>query len=180
MPRQKSNTINELLLFSCQAVSNSSRLHRPQNFRPLCPSLSPGVFSSSCPLHWWCHPTILSSASLFSFWHQSFPALGSFPMSWLFSSGGQNTGASASVLPMSIQGWFPLKLTGWISLLSKGLSRVFSSTTIRKHQFFSGLPSLWSRFQHQYVTAGETMALTIWNFVSKWCLCFSTNCLDLS
>ena len=179
MPHQKSNTINELL-FSCQVVSNSSRLHRLQNFRPLYPSLSPGVFSSSCPLHHWCHPTILSSVSLFSFWRQSFPASGSFPMSWPFSSGGQNTGASASVLPMSIQGWFPLRLTGWISLLSKGLSRIFSSTTIRKHQFFNVLPSLWSRFQHRYMTTGETIALTIWNFASKWYLRFLTNFLDLS
>ena len=117
MPRQKSNTINELLLFSCQAVSNSSRLHRPQNFRPLCPSLSPGVFSSSCPLHWWCHPAISYSDTLFSFCPQSFPAWGTFPISQLFASDDQNSGvsASASVFPVSIQGWLLLRLTGLIS-----------------------------------------------------------------
>ena len=90
-----------------------------------------------CPLSWWCPPTISSSVSPFSSCPQSFPASESFPMSWLFTSGGQSIGASASVLPMNSQGWFPLGLTGSISLLSKGLSRVFSSITIQKHQFFS-------------------------------------------
>ena len=102
----------------------------------------PRVFPSSCPLHWWCHPTISCSVALFSCL-QSFPASGSFPMSQLFASGSQRIGASASVLPMSIQGWFPFRLTGLISLQSKGLSRVSSSTTVGRHQFFCALPSLW-------------------------------------
>ena len=108
------------------------------------PSPSPGVCPSSCPLHWWCHPTILSSVTLFSFCIQSLPASGSFPMSWLLTSGAQSIGASASVLPMNIQGWFSLGLTDLISFLSNGLSRVFSSTTVCKHQFFGTQPSLWS------------------------------------
>ena len=101
------------------------------------PSLSPRVCSNSCPLNWWCHPTISSSFVPFSSCLQSFPVSGSFPMSWLLASGGQNIGNSAlaSVLPMNIQGWFSLGLTGLI-FLSKGLSRVFSSTTVWKHQFF--------------------------------------------
>ena len=99
-----------------------------------CPSLSPGVCSNSCPLSEWCHPTISFSITPFSSCPQYFPASGSFSMSWLFASGGQNTGAS--VLPVNIQGWFSLALTGLISLWSKGLSRVFSSSTVQRHQFF--------------------------------------------
>ena len=104
----------------------------------------PEVWPSSCPLSRWCHPTISSSVILFSYCPQSHPASGSFPMSQLFASGGQSIGtlASVSVLPMNTQGWFPLRLTGLISLLSKGLSRVFSSITDGKHQFFSTQPSL--------------------------------------
>ena len=109
-----------------------------------CPPLSPGVGSSSCPLSQWCYVTISSSAILFSFCLQYFPVSGPFPMSQLFPSGGQSTGASASVLLMSIQNWFPLELTGSISLQSKGLSRVFFSATVRRHQFFGAQPSLWS------------------------------------
>ena len=111
--------------------------------RLLCPPLSPGVCLNSCSLSWWCYLTISSSAMLF-FCLQSFPASWSFPMSWLFTSHGQNTGASASgsVLSMNIQGWFPLALTGLISLQSKGLSRVFSNTTVLKHQLFSAQCSL--------------------------------------
>ena len=109
-------------------------------------SFIPGVCSNSCPLSWWCHITISSSVVPFSSCLQSFPASGSFPMSEHFALGGQSSGASApaSVLLMSIQGWFPLGLTGLISLQSKGLSRVFSSTTIQKHQFFGTQFSLWS------------------------------------
>ena len=103
-------------------------------------------FRQSCLLHWWCHPVISSSDALFSFCPQSFPSSETFPISQLFTSGDQNIGASplVSVLPMSIQGWFPLRLAGLISLVSKGLSGVFSSTTVQRHQFFGALPSLWS------------------------------------
>ena len=119
--------------------------HGLQHARPPCPSPTPGVYSNSCPLSWWCHPTISSSVRPFSSCTQSFPASGSFPMSQLIASDDQNIGASASpsVLPMNIQGWFPLGLTGLISLLSRGLSRVFSSTTLRQYQFFGTQPSLW-------------------------------------
>ena len=132
------------LLVSHSVVSISLQSHGLQHSRLPCPLLSPRVGSDSCPLSWWCHPTISSSVIPVSFRLQSFPASGSFPMSQLFTSGGQSIGVLTSVLPMNIQGWFPLGLTGWISLLSKGLSRVFPSTTIQKHQFFSAQPSLWS------------------------------------
>ena len=135
-----------LLLFSHQVVSSSLHPHGLQHTRLPSPSLMPGVGSNLCALSWWCFLTIWSSTTPFSFCLQSFPASGSFPVSGPFASGGQNIGASVSpsVLPMDIQGWFPLGLTGLISLLSKGLSRVFSSTTVWKHQFFSAQPSLWS------------------------------------
>ena len=110
-----------------------------QHAKPPCPSPTPRVYSNSCPWSQWCHPTISSSVIPFSFGLQSFPASGSFPMSQLFTSGGQRIGVSAStsVLPMNIQDWSPLGWTDWISLTSKGLSRVFSNTTVQKHQFFS-------------------------------------------
>ena len=111
-----------------------------QHARPLCPSPSPEVCPSKCPLHWWCHPAISSSDALF-FCSQSFPASGTFPTSRWFASDDQNPGASASVLPMSIQVWLSLRLTGLISLLSKGLLGIFSSTTVQRHQFFGILPS---------------------------------------
>ena len=124
---------------SCSVVSNSLQPHGPP-----CPSPTPGVYSNSCPLSWWCHLTISPSVIPFSSCLQSFTASGSFPMSQFFGSSGQNIGASASasVLPMNIQGWFPLGWTGWISFQSKGLSRVFSNTTIQKHQFFGAQLSL--------------------------------------
>ena len=112
-----------------------------QLLRLLYPSLSPRVCSNSCPLSRWCHPIISSSVVPFSSILQSFLASGYFPVSWLFTSDGQSTGASASVLPMNIQGWFPLGLIGLISLLSKGLSRIFSSTTTWKHQLFGAQTS---------------------------------------
>ena len=120
--------------------------HRLQHANLLCPPLSPGTCSNSCALSQECYLTISVSATTFSFCPQSFPASGPFPVSQLFTSGGQSVGASASaiVLPMIIQSWFPLGLTGLISLQSKGLSRFFSSTTVRKHQFFGTQPSLWS------------------------------------
>ena len=130
-----------LLLFSCSVMSDSLLPHGLQHAWLPCPSLSLGVCSNSCPLSRWCHPTISSSVVFFSCPY-SFPASGSFPMSQLFALGGQSTGASASVLPMNIQDWFPLRLTGLISFLSKRLSRVFSNATVRKHQFFGTQPSL--------------------------------------
>ena len=130
--------------FGCSVMSDSLRSHGLQHSRPPCPSPTPRVYSNSCPLSLWCHPTISSSVIPSSSYLQSFPASGSFPVSQFFASGGQSIGASASVLSMSIQDWFPLGLTGLISLLSKRISRVFSSTTIQKHQFFSAQPSLWS------------------------------------
>ena len=137
-----------LLSFSCSVVSDSLQPHRLQHAKHPCPSPTPGACSNSCPSSQWFHPTISSSVTPFSSCLRSFPAPRSFPMSWLFLSGGQSTGASASasVLPMNIQDWFPLGWTGLFSLLSKGLSRVFSNTTVQKHQFFSAQPSLWSSF----------------------------------
>ena len=124
--------------FSHSVMSDSLRPHGLQHARLPCPSPTPGAYSSSCPLSWWCHPTISSSVIPFSSRLQSFPTSGSFLMSQFFASGSQTIGvsASASVLPMNIQDWFPLGWTGWISLQSKGLSRVFSNTTVQKHQFF--------------------------------------------
>ena len=124
-------------LFSCSVMSDSLGPHGQQHTRLPCSSVSPGVCSNSCALSQWCHPTISSSVAPFSSCPQSFPVSGSFPMSQLFTSGGQRIGASASVFPMNIQGWFPLGLTGLISLQSKGLWRVFSSTIVQKHQFFN-------------------------------------------
>ena len=123
-------------LFSCSVMSDSLWPHELQHTRFPCPSLSPRVCSNSYPLHWYCYLTISSSVTPF-FCPQSLPASGSFSVIWLFASGGQIIGASASVLPINIQSWFPLGLTGLISLLSKGLSRVFFSTTRQKYQFFS-------------------------------------------
>ena len=125
-----------LLLFSRSVMSNSLQPHGLQHARPLCSTLSPRPCSNLCPLSWWYHPTIWSSAVPLSSWIQSFPASGSFPMSQLFASGGQSirASASASALPIYIQAWFPLGLTGLITLQSKGLSRVLH-TTVQKHQF---------------------------------------------
>ena len=118
----------------------------PQHARPLCPSPTPGVYPNSCPSSQWCHPAISSSVVLFSFCPQYFLASGSSQMSQFFTSSGQSirVSASATVLLMNIQDWFPLELTGLISLQSKELSRVFSNTTGQKHQFFGTLPSSWS------------------------------------
>ena len=124
--------------------SNSLQLHGLQHTRLPFPSPSPEVCSNSCPLSRWCHPTISPSVTPFSPCLQSFPSSGSLPMSRLFPSGGQSIGASAAVLPMNIQGWLPLGFSGLISLLSKGLSRVLSSTIIRKNKFFGAQTSWWS------------------------------------
>ena len=135
-----------LLLLLSRSVMSDSMTHGLQDARLPWPSPSLWVCANSCPLSQWCHPTISSSVIPFSSCLLYFPASGSFPMCWPFTSGGQSIGASASalVLPMNTQGWFPLELTGLIYLLFKGLWRVFSSSTIRKHQFFGVQPSLWS------------------------------------
>ena len=132
--------------FSQSVMSNSLRPHGLQHNRPPCPSPTPRVHSNSCPLSQWCHPTISSSVVTFSSCLQCFPASGSFQISQFFISGGQSTGvsASASVLPMNIQNWFPLGWTGWISLQSKGLSTVLFNITVQKHQFFSAHLFLYS------------------------------------
>ena len=125
--------------FSRSVVSGSLWPHEPQHARPPYPSRTAGVYPNTCPLSWWCHPTISSSVVPFSSCLQSFPASGSFPRSHFYASGGWSIGvsASASVLPMNIQDWFPLGWTDWISLQSKGHSRVFSNTTVQRHQLFS-------------------------------------------
>ena len=130
--------------FSRSVVSDSLWPHGPQDTRLHCPSPTPRAYSNSCPSSRWCHPTISSSVVPFSSCLQSFPASGFFPMSQFFASGGQSIGAStsASVLPLNVQDWFPLGWTSWISLPSKGLSRVFSNTTVQKHQFFGTQLSL--------------------------------------
>ena len=124
--------------FSCSVVSDSLQPHESQHARPPCPSPTPGVHPSPHPSSQWCHPTISPSFTSLSSWPQSFPASESFPVSQLFSWGGQSIGVSAlaSVLPMNTQDWSPLEWTSWISLWSKGLSRVFSNTTVQNHQFF--------------------------------------------
>ena len=129
--------------FSCSVVSDSLRPHESQHARPPCPSPSPGVHSDSRPSSPWCHPAISSLVVPFSSCPQSLPASKSFPMSQLFTWGGQITGVSAltPILPKKSQGWSPLEWTGWISLQFKGPSRVFSNITVQKHQFFSAQPS---------------------------------------
>ena len=139
-------TFHAVSQFSCSVMSNCLWPHGKQHARLPSPSPTPGASSNSCPSSRWCHPTFSSSVIPLSTCLLSFPASGSFPMSQFFASGDQSTGvsASASVIPMDIQDWFPLGLTGFISLQSKGLSRVFSNTTFQKHQFFSVQLSLWS------------------------------------
>ena len=140
---ENTGTHKILVQFSHSVVSDPLWPHGLQHARPPCPSPIPGACSSSCPSSCWCHPTISSSVIPFSSGLWSLPALGSFPMSQFFTSGGQRIGASASasVLPENIQDWFPLKWTGWISQ-SKGLSRLISNTTVQKHQFLSAQLSL--------------------------------------
>ena len=147
--------------FSRSVVSNSLRPNGLQHSRPPCPWPTPGVYSNSCSLSQWCHPTITSSVVPFSSRLQSFPASGSLPVSQFFPSGGQSIGVSdsTSVLPMNIQDWFPLKWTGWISLQSKGLSRVSSNTSLKAsillHSAFFIV-----QLSHPYMTTGKTIALT--------------------
>ena len=155
--------------FSHSVVSDSLGPHELQHARPPCPSPTPGVYPNSFPLIQWFHPTISSSVVPFSSHLQSFPASGSFQMSKLFASGGQSIGVSAStsVLPINTQDWSPLGWTDWISLQSKGLSRVFSNTTVQKHQFFGAQLFFIVQLSHPYLTTGKTIALTRWTFVSK-------------
>ena len=136
--------------FSCSVLSDSLRPHESQQARPPCPSPTPGVHSNPCPSSRWCHLAISSSVVPFSSCPQSLPASESFPMSKLFTWGGQSTGVSAlaSFLPKNTQGWFPLEWSGWISLQSKGLLRVFSNTTVQKHQFFIAQLSSQSNSVH--------------------------------
>ena len=157
-----------MLLFSCSSVSDSLQLHGLYYTRFPCPSSSPGACSNSCPLSRWCHPTISSSVITFSCL-QPFPVSGSFPVSRPFISGGRSieASASASVLLMNIQGWSLLGLTGLISLQSKGLWRVFSNTTVRKHQLFSTRPFFMVQLWHPYMTTGKTIALIMQTFVGK-------------
>ena len=158
-----------LLLFSHSVACNPFRPRALEHARLPCPSLSPGVCSNSCPLSQWCYPVVSSSVTCFSSCPQSFPTSGYFPIGWLFASDGQNTAASASesVPPMNIQDWFPLGLTGLISLHSKGLSRVFSSATVWKHQFFDAQPSLWSNSHICTWLLEKNISLTIQTFVDK-------------
>ena len=139
------NVPYSLVQFSRSVVSNSSWRRGLQHDRVPCPSPTPRAYSNSCPSSWWCHPAISSSVP-FSSCLQSFPASMSFPMSQFFTSGGQSieASASASVIPMNIQDWFSLRLTSLISFKSKGLLRVFSNTTVQKHQFFGSQLPLWS------------------------------------
>ena len=149
-------------------MSDSFQPHRLQHTRPPCPSPTPGAYSNSCPLSRWCHPTISSSVIPFSSCLQSFPAWGSFPMSQFFASGGQSIGASAlaSVLPMNIQDWFPLGLTGLTSLQSKGLKSLLQHHS-SKASILQCSAFFMVQLSHLYMTTGKTTALTIWTFVSK-------------
>ena len=149
-------------------MSDSLRPHESQHARPPCPSPTPGVHSDACSSSQWCHPAISSSVIPFSSCPQSLPASESFPMSQLFAWGVQSTGVSALALflPKKSQGWSPSEWTGWISLQSKGPSRVFSNTTVQKHQFFGTQPSSQSN-SHPYMTTGKTIALTRRTLVCK-------------
>ena len=150
-------------------MSGSLWPHRLPRSRLFCPSLSPRVCSNSCPLSWWCYPTISFSVASFISCPQSFPGSWSFAISQLFTSGSQNIGAlaSASVLAMNIQDWFPLGLTGLISLQSRGLSRVFSNTTVQKVSILPHSAFIMVQLSHPYLTTGKPIALTIQTFVGK-------------
>ena len=145
-------------------MSDSLRPHKLQHARPPCPPPTPGVYTNLCPWSRWCHPAISSSVIPFSSCLQSFPTSGSFQMSQLFASGGQNSGVStsASVLPMNTQDWFPIDWTGWISLQSKGLSRVFFKHHSSKASFLLCSAFLIVQISHPYMTTGKTIALTRW------------------
>ena len=150
-------------------MSNSLRPHELQHARLPCPSPTPTACSNSCPSSWWCHPTISSSVVPFSSYLQYVPASGSFQINQFFTSSGQSIGvsASASLLTMNIQDWFPLGLTGWISLQSKGFSRVFSITTVQKHQFF-GSAFFIVQLSHPYMTTGNTIAIALTRWTTNY------------
>ena len=158
-------------------MSSSLQPHGLQHARLPCASPSPGTCSNSCPLSQWCHPTISSSVISFSSCLQSFPASGSFLINWLFASGNHSIGASASVLPVNIQGWFPLGFTYLISLQSKGLSRVFFKSLLQHHSSKASI--LWLstffmlQFSHPYMTTGKAEALSIY---IKWTFSVSLPC----
>ena len=160
-------------------MSDSLRPHEPQHARPPCPSPTPGVHPNPWPLSRWYHPTISSSVIRFYSCLQSFPASGSFLMSQFFASGGQSIGVSAStsVLPMNTQDWSPLGWTGWISLQSKGLSRVFSNTTVQKHQFFgtqlysptlTSIPDYWKNHSFDYTDLSRQSNVCFWIYYLVW------------
>ena len=164
MNKPETNELSYLTVqFSCSVMSDSLQPHGLWHARLPCPSPTPRAYSNSCPLSWWCHPSISSSVFPFSFYLQSLPASGSFPMSQFFALGGQSIGSFSfsSVLPMSIQDWFALGWTGWIFLHSKGLSRVSSKTTskvsILRHSAFFIV-----QLSHPYMTTGKTIVLTRW------------------
>ena len=167
--------------FSCSVMSDSLPPHELQHARPPCPSPTPVVYPNSCPLNWWCQPTISSSVIPFSSCLQSFPASGSFQMSQLFAWGGQSIGisASASVLPMNTQDWSPLGWTGWISLHSKGLSRVFSNTTVKSINalalsflYRSTLTSIHDYWKnHRQMFVGKVMYM-LFNILSRLVITF--------
>ena len=174
--------VNQLYMYIRCSVSRVQHFTIPWTAarRLPCPSAPPRSCSGSCPLSGWCHAAISSSVVPFSSCLQSFPASGFFLMKQFFVSGGQSIRASVSVLPMNIQDWFPLGLTDLISLQPKGLSRVFSSTTVQKHQFFSAQSFLWSN-SHIHTWLLDKPQLWIYGPLSaKWCLCFLIWCLSLS
>ena len=184
----KNKKINRITIWSsksiygyccCPIAKSCPTICDPMNSLP-CPSLSLGVCSDSCPLNQWYYVAISSSATPFSFCLQSFSGSGSFPTRWHFASGGQSIRTSAPALLRNIQGWFYLGLTGLIPLQSKGLSRVFSSTTVQRHQFFGTQPSLRSNSHIHTWLLEKTQIWWYGTLLAKWCLCFLIHCLGLS
>ena len=170
----KTNSLTHYYYIQFSSVQSLSHVqlfgpHESQHSRPPCPSPTPGVHSDSHPLSQWCCPAISSSVVPFSSCPQFLTALETFPMSQIFTWGGQSNGVSAlaSFPPKKSQGWSPSEWTGWISLQSKGLSRVFSNTSVQKHQFFGAQPSSQVQLSHPYMTTGKTVALTRWIFIGK-------------
>ena len=168
----RDHPLNHSIQFSHSVMSNSLQPHEPQHARPPCPSPIPGVYPNSCPLSRWWHPTISSSVIPFSSCIQSFSASGSFPMNRLCASGGTGASASASVLPMNIQDWFPLGWTGMISLLSKGALKSLLQHHSSKASILWCSAFLIVQLSHPYITPRKTIALTILFFDQQSCLCF--------